>query len=172
MTLLLVRCIIGYDLGNSIGCRGHNSNSSAGQVLVWHNIGQKVLPENLADVWHRARDIIHTDKTDHNVRMSKVISKYLLLLKEMHDIISNVKLDGEMRERFMKIEPEYHKLAHARGAIIQEITRIERTEDTHFIFEDADFSIVTIKKLIKQGEEDTEKALAENQKRQRKDNKI
>jgi len=133
---------------------------------------QEELPENLADVWHRARDIMHTDKTDHNVRMSKVISKYLLLLREMHDIISNVELNGEMRERFMKIEPEYHKLANARGAIIQEITRIERSEDTHFIFEDADFSIATIKKLIKQGEEDTEKSLAEKQKRKQKDNKI
>jgi NTE family protein len=125
---------------------------------------QGELPENLADVWHRARDIMHTDKTDHNVRMSKVISKYLLLLKEMHDIISNAKLDGEMHNRFMKIEPQYHKLADARGAVIQEITRIERSEDTHFIFEDADFSIATIKKLIKQGEEDTEKVMAENEK--------
>jgi NTE family protein len=133
---------------------------------------QEELPENLADVWHRARDIMHTDKTDHNVRMSKVISKYLLLLKEMHDIISNVKLDGEIQERFMKIEPEYHKLADERGAVIQEITRIERSEDTHFIFEDADFSIVTIKKLIKQGEEDTEKALAEKQKGRQKSDKI
>ena len=133
---------------------------------------QEELPENLADVWHRARDIMHTDKTDHNVRMSKVISKYLLLLKEMHDIISNVELSGEMHERFMKIEPEYHKLADARGAIIQEITRIERSEDTRFIFEDADFSIATIKKLIKQGEEDTEKTLAERQKGKQKDNKI
>ena len=133
---------------------------------------QEELPENLADVWHRARDIMHTDKTDHNVRMSKIISKYLLLLKEMHDIISNVKLVGEMHKRFMKIEPEYHKLADARGAVIQEITRIERSEDTHFIFEDADFSIATIKKLIKQAEEDTEKALAEKLKGQQKGNKI
>jgi len=133
---------------------------------------QEQLPKNLADVWHRARDIMHTDKTAHNVRMSKVISKYLLLLKEMHDIISNVKLDGEMHQRFMKIEPEYHKLADARGAVIQEITRIERSEDTHFIFEDADFSIVTIKKLIKQGEEDTEKVLAEKQKGGQKNDKI
>ena len=133
---------------------------------------QEDLPENLADVWHRARDIMHTDKTDHNVRMSKVISKYLLLLKEMHDIISNVKLDGEMNKRFMKIEPEYHKLADERGALIQEITRIERSEDIHFIFEDADFSVVTIQKLIKQGEEDTEKALAEKQKGRQKNDKI
>ena len=31
--------------------------------------------------------------------------------------------------------------------------RIERPEKAHFLFEDADFSVATIKKLIKQGEE-------------------
>lgn len=25
---------------------------------------QDELPENLADIWHRARDIMHTDKTE------------------------------------------------------------------------------------------------------------
>jgi NTE family protein len=133
---------------------------------------QEKLPENLADVWHRARDIMHTDKTDHSVKMSKVISNYLLLLKEMYEILSEVELNAEMRERFRKIEPGYHKLAEARGAIIQDITRIERKEETHFIFEDADFSIATIKNLIKQGEQDTDKALAEKQKEKQKDNKI
>lgn len=124
---------------------------------------QEELPENLLDIWHRARDIMHTDKTDNNVRMSKVISRHLLLLREMHDIISNAQLDEELYKRFTKIEPEYHKIADARGAIIDDITRIERTEDMHFLFEDADFSLATIKKLIKQGEDDTEKALAEKE---------
>jgi NTE family protein len=133
---------------------------------------QEELPKNLMDVWHRARDIMHTDKTDNNVRMSKVISRYLLLLREMHDIISNAQLDKELHERFTKIEPEYHKIADARGAIIEEITRIERTEDMHFLFEDADFSLTTIKKLIKQGENDTEKALAEKEKEKQKEAKI
>ena len=133
---------------------------------------QERLPENLADVWHRARDIMHTDKTDHNVKMSKVISNYLLMLKEMYEILNDAELKGEMSERFRKIEPAYHKLAEARGAIIQEITRIERKEETHYIFEDADFSIATIKNLIRQGEEDTEKALAEKQKGRQKDSKI
>ncbi|HJS81298.1 MAG TPA: DUF3734 domain-containing protein, partial [Nitrososphaera sp.] len=45
----------------------------------------------------------------------------------------------------------------------QEITRIERKEDLHFIFEDADFSLATIKKLISQGEEDAENALAKKE---------
>jgi hypothetical protein len=60
---------------------------------------------------------------------------------------------------FREIEKEYHKLADERGAIIKNITRIERTEDVPFLFEDADFSISTIKKLIKQGEDDVENAL-------------
>jgi NTE family protein len=44
---------------------------------------------------------------------------------------------------------EYHKLADKSGAIIKKRTRIERTEDVHFLFEDADFSISTIKKVNK-----------------------
>lgn len=125
---------------------------------------QEELPKNIVEIWHRARDIMHTDKTDKNVRMSKVISRYLLLMREMHDIISNAQLDEELHKRFLKMEPEYHKLADARGAIIDEITRIERSEDAPFLFEDADFSLATIKKLIKQGEDDTEKALAKKRK--------
>jgi NTE family protein len=125
---------------------------------------QEELPKSLIETWHRARDIMHTDKTDNNVKMSKVISRYLLLMREMHDIISNAQLDEELHERFRKIEPEYHKIADARGAIIDEITRIERSEDFPFLFEDADFSLATIKKLIKQGEDDTHRALAEKEK--------
>jgi NTE family protein len=116
---------------------------------------QKEIPKNMLDSWHRARDIMHTDKTDHNIRMSKVISRYLTLLRQMHDIISNVQLDEKMKESFRVIEKEYHKLADERGAIIKNITRIERTEDVPFIFEDADFSIST----IKQGEDNAENAL-------------
>ena len=41
-----------------------------------------------------------------------------------------------------------------------EIMKIERIEDIHFIFEDADFSTATIKNLIKQGEEDAENVLS------------
>ena len=124
---------------------------------------QEELPENMLDAWHRARDIMHTDKTDHSVRMSEVISRYLLLLREMHDIISNAQLNDELHKRFTKMEREYHKLADERGAVIDEITKIERAEDLHFLFEDADFSIATIKKLIKQGEEDAEKALTKKE---------
>jgi len=115
------------------------------------------LPKNMSESWHRARDIMHTDKTEHSMKMSKVISRYLKTLKEMHDIISNSTLDEKQKQRFENIESEYHKLACDRGAIIQKITKIERQEESHYIFEDADFSLATIKQLIKQGNDDAEK---------------
>lgn len=135
---------------------------------------QKELPQDMFQAWHRARDIIYTDKTDNNIRLSRIISRHLSLLKEMHDLlmISNVNLkekgdDARLKDRFDKMELEYSKLARRRGAIINEIVRIERPEKTHFLFEDADFSVATIKKLIQQGEEDTEKALATKNNNQR-----
>lgn len=129
--------------------------------LFPHN--QEEIPKNMIEAWHRARDIMHTDKTDHTVRMSKAISSYLKMLKEMHDIIMEnfdaEKLDEKSKERFKKMEPKYHKFTVERGAVIKEIIRIERQEDTHFLFEDADFSITTIKQLIQNGEKDAENAL-------------
>ncbi|MDE1811769.1 MAG: patatin-like phospholipase family protein [Thaumarchaeota archaeon] len=121
--------------------------------------GQEDIPKNMLESWHRARDIMHTDKTDQTVRMSKVVSRYLTIINKMHDILESIPLDDANRKKLAEIEPEFNKLACQRGAIIKEIVRIERREDSHYLFEDADFSIDTIKKLIKSGEEDAKKAL-------------
>ena len=129
---------------------------------------QKELPQDMFQAWHRARDIIYTDKTDNSIRMSKIISRHLSLLNELHDLLTVVtknkhnEFDPRMKERFMNMEKEYSKLALQRGTIIREIIRIERPEKTHFLFEDADFSISTIKKLIRQGEKDAERELAKH----------
>jgi NTE family protein len=106
---------------------------------------QKELPTNMFDIWHRARDIIHTDKTDHNIHMSKIISRYLTLLRQMHDLLNNAHIDDTMNDTFIKIEEDYHKLATDRGAIIEEITKIERGEDVRYIFEDADFRLLRLR---------------------------
>ncbi len=121
--------------------------------------GQEDIPKNMMESWHRARDIMHADKTDQTVRMSKVVSRYLTIINKMHDILESIPLDDANRKKLTEIEPEFNKLACQRGAIIKEIVRIERKEDSHYLFEDADFSIATIKKLIKSGEEDAKKAL-------------
>ena len=125
---------------------------------------QKELPTNMFDIWHRARDIMITDRTEHNIHISKVISKYLEVMKDMHDLLDNVHIDENMKDSFFKVEKEYHKIATDRGAIIESITKIERKEEIHFIFEDADFSTETIKKLIKQGEDDADEALQTKEK--------
>jgi NTE family protein len=72
-------------------------------------------------------------------------------------LISTIFGDDKMKYLFEEIEKEYHKLAEERGAIIEQITRIERTEDMYFLFEYA--SISTIERLINQGERDAENVL-------------
>jgi NTE family protein len=123
---------------------------------------QNELPKNMFESLHRARDIMGTDKIEHDIRMSKITSRYLTLLKEMHDIIDQSNLEEKLKKRFEKIEPEYHTLAGERGAIIEDIVCIERNEESHFVLEDADFSLVTIKQLIQQGQEDAERTLNGN----------
>lgn len=120
---------------------------------------QEEIPHNMMESWHRARDIIHTDKTDQAVRMSKIISRYLGIINKMHDLLISAPLDDEGKKKLAEIEPEFNKLACQRGAIIKEIVRVERKEDAHYLFEDADFSITTIKKLIRSGEHDALKSL-------------
>ena len=79
----------------------------------------------------------------------------------MHDLLmitNNFKIkekgDAKLKERFDRMELEYNKLACRRGAIIRKLSH-RKTRKTHFLFEDADFSVATIKKLIRQGEVDT-----------------
>ena len=113
---------------------------------------------------------MYTDRT--GVRTSKIVSRYLSLLKDEHEFVtssiqsnknSDVNNDNKLsKEKFTKIEEEYDKLAHQRGAIIRVVVRIERAEESRSLFEDADFSDETIKKSIMQGERDAEKALVKN----------
>lgn len=120
---------------------------------------QEEIPKDMAGTWHRARDIMQTDKTHHTVRMSKAISRQLSLIKEMYDILHTSDLTEENKRRLENLEPEYRKLAFERGAVIRQITRINRRESYHYLFEDADFTLRTIRSLIKSGEEDAQAAL-------------
>lgn len=83
------------------------------------------LPKNMEETWHRARDIINSDKTEHNIVMSQIISRYLNLLKRMHSILKNTKLDLKLFKEFQELELEYSKLASKRGEVILEMIKIE-----------------------------------------------
>ena len=49
------------------------------RVCIVENYPKRVnvLPKNLPEIYHRARDIIFSDKTEHNIQMSKVITRDL-----------------------------------------------------------------------------------------------
>jgi NTE family protein len=132
---------------------------------------QKEIPNDMVGVFHRARDIIFMDKTDKNVEMLKVNEKYLNLLKRIYSIINSddAKIDQKTKEKLDELSNEYDSLNEKYGAAITDVIRIGKKEDSlHYLYEDADFSIYRIKKLISEGERDAEKAIARKKEKENK----
>jgi len=122
------------------------------------------LPKNLPEVHHRARDIIFSDKTEHSVTMSKIITRYLDYIEELYQIIENnidqIQIDQKQLKR---IQRKYKKYKQEHGSEIKEIYHITRDEPFPHMYENADFSPEIIKESIKEGEEKTNEAI-KNQK--------
>ena len=59
------------------------------RICIVENYPKRVdtLPKNLPEVYHRARDIMFSDKTEHSVTMSKVITRYLNYIEELYQLI-------------------------------------------------------------------------------------
>ena len=122
----------------------------------------------MPETYHRIRDLLFTDRSiQQNKEISDMINEYFSLIEQMYEGITfhiqNIKpKDAKLKLKLDKIETEYSKLQDNKlGLVMEKIIHIQRNErpGRHFIFEDADFSIDTIKELIKQGEEDAEDAL-------------
>ncbi|MGB7958623.1 MAG: patatin-like phospholipase family protein [Nitrososphaeraceae archaeon] len=125
------------------------------RIFLVENYPKKVdlLPKNLPEVYHRARDIMFSDKTEHSVTMSKVITMYLKYIDELYDLIENhIDLSKVDQEQLKKIRRKYKKIKHERGAEIKDIIYITRDEPFPHMYENADFSPQTIKESIKMGE--------------------
>ena len=132
------------------------------RIFLVENYPKRIdeLPSNLPEVYHRARDIMFCDKTEHNVTMSKVITRYLQYIEELYQIvekqIDHTKLD---KEQLKRIRRKYRKYKQERGAEIKQIFYISRNEPFPHIYENADFSPETIKNSIKEGERKTNQAI-------------
>jgi NTE family protein len=125
------------------------------QVFLVENYPKNIvkLPKNLAEVSHRARDIMFSDKTELNITMSKVISMYLRYIDEMYQVIEEfVDMNKADKKRIEKIRLKYKKYKKERGAEIKKIWHITRDEPFPFIYENADFSLDAIKSSITDGE--------------------
>jgi NTE family protein len=125
---------------------------------------QKNLPRSMPETYHRIRDLLFTDRSiEEMVEISKTAKKDLLLIEQMHDfMVSEISTNTKSKSKFNKIEEEYNNLVHDKqGLIMDKIVHLQRNERPghHFVYEDADFSIDTIKELIIQGQEDAEDAI-------------
>jgi NTE family protein len=133
------------------------------QVFLVENYPKRcdTLPDNLLEVQHRARDIMFSDKTIHNVQMSKVITYYLRLINDLYKMLEG-QFSSEKKEdieKFEKIRARYKKVSEEHGAEIKRIHYITRSEPFPSLYENADFSVDTIKASIKDGELKTKQIL-------------
>jgi len=125
------------------------------RIFLVENYPKKVdlLPKNLPEVYHRARDIMFSDKTEHSVTMSKVITMYLKYIDELYHLIENyIDLSKVDQEQLKNIRRKYKKIKRERGAEIKDLLYITRDELFPHMYENADFSPQTIKESIKEGE--------------------
>ena len=132
------------------------------QVFLVENYPKNIvkLPKNLLEVYHRARDIMFSDKTELNITMSKVISMYLRYIDEMYQVIEEfVDMNKADKKRIEKIRLKYKKYKKERGAEVKKIWHITRDEPFPFIYENADFSLDAIKSSIADGELKTNQIL-------------
>ena len=119
------------------------------------------LPDNLQEIQHRARDIMFSDKTMHNVQMSKAFTYYLKFIDEIYHMLEN-NFDSEKKEdkeKMKKIRAKYKKISKEHGAEIKGVYYITRSEPFPSLYENADFSLATIKASIKDGELKTNQVL-------------
>jgi NTE family protein len=112
------------------------------------------LPDNIHEVQHRSRDIMFSDKTLHNIQMSKAFTYYLKFIDELYRLIED-RCDFEKKEdkaNFKRIQAKYKKIIEQHGAEIKDVYYITREERFPSLYENADFSVETIKGSIKDGE--------------------
>ena len=132
------------------------------RIFLVENYPKRVnaLPKNLPEVYHRARDIMFSDKTEYNVRMSKVITQYLRYIEELYQLIeTRMDLSKVDPKQLKRIRKKYKKYKQERGAEIKDIVYVTRDEPFPHMYENADFSPQTIKNSIKEGEMKTIQAL-------------
>jgi NTE family protein len=132
------------------------------RTFLVENYPKKVeaLPKNLPEVYHRARDIMFSDKTEHNVTMSKVITRYLDYIEELYNLLEdNLDRINIDKQQLKKIRRKYKIYKQERGAEIKDIFYITRDEPFPHMYENADFSPKIIKNSIKEGEMKTNEIL-------------
>jgi NTE family protein len=133
------------------------------RIFLVENYPKKIdnLPANLFEVEHRARDILFSDKTLHNIKMSKAFTVYLKLINDLYNMLEN-NFNSQNKEdikKFERIRKRYKRISENHGAEIKETYYITREEKDSNLYENADFSVNVIKNSIKDGESQTNQVI-------------
>mgnify|MGYP003575707934 CR=1 FL=1 len=121
-------------------------------IFIIENYSREIneLPSDMTEVQARIKDILYCDKSKTLSQISKLITRQLELIENMYQELDFSKIDSKKLEYIKK---EYEQLVNKFGAKILNMTRISRgTIESPYPLQNADFSVNTVKALIKEGE--------------------
>ena len=131
------------------------SPSKNKNIFVVENYPKKIekLPANMSEVMSRAKDIMFSDKTQSLEKMSRLITRHVNLIETLYDIFQDSDKSKIDKDKINYINKEHSLLVDKYGAKILKINRITKVvPETQYPLQNADFSVDTIKELIRQGE--------------------
>jgi NTE family protein len=129
------------------------SNTPIREVMVASPRKIEKLPANMSEVMSRAKDIMFSDKTQSLVKMSRLITRQVNLIEMLYDVFQESDQSKIDKDKIDYINKEHSTLVEKHGAKILKLHRITRNiPETPYPLQNADFSVETIKELIKQGE--------------------
>jgi NTE family protein len=124
-------------------------------VFMIENYPRKIerLPANMTEVQSRAKDIMFCDKTSSLIKLSKFINRQVDLIERLYDALHQCEHSHLTTDQMGEIEKSYDLLVKRHGAKILSVTRIIRkSPERPYSQQNADFSVDTIKQIIKEGE--------------------
>ncbi|HYF99765.1 MAG TPA: patatin-like phospholipase family protein [Candidatus Saccharimonadales bacterium] len=144
-------------------------------IFIVENYSRKIdrLPSNMTEVLDRAKDIMFSDKTQHSIKMTKIMTRQIRLIEQLYEYFEkseemkmlrdkDSKFDFISTDEIESIRKEYKKLVHNRGAEILSVTRILRNRiENPNVSKNADFSVKMVKQLITEGEQKALKSIKE-----------
>jgi NTE family protein len=131
------------------------SPSKNKNIFIVENYPRKIekLPANMSEVMSRAKDIMFSDKTESLEKMSRLITRHVNLIEALYDIVQATDQIKIEKEKMEYINKEHYTLVEKHGAKILKLKRITRIiPESPYPLQNADFSVETIKELIRQGE--------------------
>ena len=131
------------------------SPSKNKNIFVVESYPKKIekLPANMSEVMSRSKDLMFSDKTQSLQKMSRLITRHVNLIETLYDIFQDSDQSKIDKDKIDYIIKEHSVLVEKHGAKILKVNRITRAiPETPYPLQNADFSVDTIKELIRQGE--------------------